>query len=115
MDGQIAPKSSVTIGFKRKELTLENFNMIQNNPGQFREKFLIELSCEVEDSVGIMQKKERVAMMGVTFTRAAVEEATTKIENISWDDGKVRKDRPAEKKVEVGSSLSQKVLFPDSA
>jgi hypothetical protein len=41
MEGQIYNKSTATIGFKRKELTLENFNMILANPGQNREKFLI--------------------------------------------------------------------------
>ena len=41
MEGQIPNKSNVSVVFKRKELTLDNFNMIQNNPGQAREKFLI--------------------------------------------------------------------------
>ena len=36
MDGQILSKSTVSINFKRKELTLDNFKMIQNNPGQAR-------------------------------------------------------------------------------
>jgi hypothetical protein len=41
MEGQIYNKSTATIGFKRKELTLENFNIIVANPGQNREKFLV--------------------------------------------------------------------------
>ena len=44
--------------------------MIKNNPGQAREKFLIELTCELPDSVGIMQKKEQVAILGVSFSRS---------------------------------------------
>ena len=44
--------------------------MIQNNPGQAREKFLIELSCEIEDTVGIQQKCQQLAYLGVAFTKA---------------------------------------------
>lgn len=95
MEGQILAKGSVTVSFKRKELTLENFNMIQSNPGQIKEKFLIELSCSVEDSVGIMQKKEQIAILGVSFSKApATEKPIVKTENVKWDDGKTRKDRP---------------------
>ena len=45
--------------------------MIQNNPGQTREKFLIELSCEIEDAVGITEKCQQLAYLGVAFTKAS--------------------------------------------
>lgn len=71
MEGQIYNKSTAKISFKRKELTLENFNIILANPGQNREKFLIELSSEYEDGVGITQKANQVAYLAVTFNRGA--------------------------------------------
>lgn len=72
MEGQIYNKSTATIGFKRKELTLENFSMIVANPGQNREKFLIQFSSEVEDGVGIPQKVGQVAYLAVTFNKSAI-------------------------------------------
>lgn len=70
MEGQIYNKSTAKISFKRKELTLDNFNIILANPGQNREKFLIELSSDYEDGVGITQKANQVAYLAVTFNRA---------------------------------------------
>lgn len=72
MEGQIYNKSTAKIGFKRKELTLENFNMIVANPGQNREKFLIEFSSEVEDGVGIHQKVNQVAYLAVAFNKSNI-------------------------------------------
>lgn len=111
MDGQIMNKSTANIDFKRKELTLENFNIIQNNPGQAREKFLIEFTCDVEDSVGIMQKLQQVAYLGVGFSRATMESSPARVQNRSWDEGKVRKDKLIEKKVELADVIAEKVCF----
>lgn len=72
MEGQIYNKSTATIGFKRKELTLENFNIIIANPGQNREKFLVQFSSEVEDGVGIPQKVAQVAYLAVTFNKSSI-------------------------------------------
>ena len=56
-----------------------------------------------------MQKREQVAILGVTFTRAPITEPSTKIDNIKWDENKVRKDKPFEKKANYTTILSQKV------
>lgn len=72
---------------------------------------MIEFTCDVEDSVGIMQKLQQVAYLGVGFTRAAAESSPAKVQSVSWDEGKVRKDKLIEKKVDLSDVISQKVLF----
>jgi hypothetical protein len=46
--------------------------MIIANPGQNREKFLIEFSSEAEDGVGIPQKVGQVAYLAVTFNKSSI-------------------------------------------
>lgn len=70
MEGQIFNRSSVSISIKRKELTLENFQAILNNPNQNKEKFLIEFSCEVVDAMDIPRQSQQVSYMGVQFVKS---------------------------------------------
>lgn len=103
MEGQIYNKSTAKISFKRKELTLDNFNIILANPGQNREKFLIELSSEYEDGVGITQRANQVAYLAVTFNRAAIVRPN--------EDVVVRKpNKPLpEKEVGIDKQIAEKV------
>lgn len=70
MEGQIYNKETIQVHFKRKELTLENYDLMITNPSQ-REKFLIEFTSEVEDGVGIIQKDKQVAYLSVTFLKTS--------------------------------------------
>ena len=57
-----------------------------------------------------MQKKEQVAILGVSFSKNQLDESeANKGEKISWDDGKLRKDRQEKKTAYLTTVLSQKV------
>lgn len=49
--------------------------------------------------------------MGVGFTRAVAESSPAKVQGVSWDEGKVRKDKLIEKKVDLSDVIAQKVPF----
>ena len=59
-----------------------------------------------------MQKKEQVAILGVSFSKTQPDESeASKGEKISWDDDKLRKDRQDKKTAYLTTVLSQKVRF----
>lgn len=69
MEGQVFNDSEVTISFRRKELSLENFNAYLSNPGQNKEKFMFEFNSEYEDGVGIQQKSSQASYLAVVFQK----------------------------------------------
>lgn len=107
MEGQIYNKSTAKISFKRKELTLDNFNIILANPGQNREKFLIELSSDYEDGVGITQKANQVAYLAVTFNRAGKQREEVEVRPVVRPVPVVRE----EKEAGVERQIAEKVRY----